>query len=158
MSLQTKRVYAPPRPEDGVRILVDRLWPRGLAKEAAAIDDWMRECAPSDRLRKWFKHDPAKWKEFKRRYFSELKNREKLLAPIRAAAGRKRVTLLFAAADPERNNAVALMEYLRLKKTPVSRKKKPAPGYVRRRTHGKRRAGKAAPARRRFSPRPKRRQ
>lgn len=156
MPLQAKRVYAPPRPEDGIRILVDRLWPRGLAKQAAAIDDWMRDCAPSDDLRQWFKHDPAKWKEFKRRYHAELKRKQALLAPIRVAARKKRVTLLFAAADPAHNNAVALIEYLRLKKPPASRKKTPAPERAGRRTRGKRRAAKAA-LRRRFSPRSTRR-
>lgn len=144
MSLQTKRVYAPPRPEDGVRILVDRLWPRGLTKQAAAVDDWIRECAPSDRLRKWFKHDRAKWKEFKRKYFTELKNKEAQLAPIRAAAKKKRVTLLFATTHLDRNNATALREYLGLKKAPVSRRKKPEPGTASRRApRKKRRADRA---------------
>ena len=112
MPLQVKRVYASPHHEDGLRILVDRLWPRGLAKEAAAIDEWVRECAPSDELRKWFAHDRAKWNEFKRRYSAELRSKEELLAPIRSMANEKRVTLLFAASDTECNNAVALMEYL----------------------------------------------
>lgn len=116
MPLQAKRVYDPPQRDDGLRILVDRLWPRGLSKEKAAIDEWIRECAPSDNLRKWFKHDPARWEGFKRRYFSELKDKEELLAPIRTSAKKKRVTLLFAASDAEHNNAVALMEYLGRKK------------------------------------------
>ena len=112
MPLRVKRVYAAPRRDDGVRILVDRLWPRGLAKDAAAIDQWVRDCAPSDGLRRWFAHDRVKWKEFKRRYFAELRRKPAALAPIRALAKSRRVTLLFAAADTECNNAVALMEYL----------------------------------------------
>ena len=99
MPLQVKRAYASPHHEDGLRILVDRLWPRGLAKEAAALDEWVRECAPSDALRKWFAHDRAKWNEFKRRYFAELRSKEELLAPIRCLANKKSVTLLFGASD-----------------------------------------------------------
>ncbi len=112
MPFQVKRVYASPYDEDGLRILVDRLWPRGLTKEDAVIDQWLRPCAPSNELRKWFAHDRARWKEFKRRYFAELKEKEELLAPIRALSKTKRVTLLFGASDIDRNNAVALMEYL----------------------------------------------
>lgn len=112
MPLRVKRVYAAPHRDDGVRILVDRLWPRGLAKDAAAIDQWVRDCAPSDKLRSWFAHDRERWPEFKRRYFAELRLKEASLAPIRALAKSRRVTLLFAAADTECNNAVALMEYL----------------------------------------------
>jgi uncharacterized protein YeaO (DUF488 family) len=125
MSLQVKRVYATPQPDDGLRILVDRLWPRGLAKEAAAIDEWVRECAPSDELRRWFAHDRMKWNEFKRKYFAELKRKEDLLSPIRASAKKERVTLLFGASDTECNNAVALMEYLSAKGPKVSNKGKP---------------------------------
>ncbi|MCK5482798.1 MAG: DUF488 family protein [Gemmatimonadetes bacterium] len=128
MPLQVKRVYVSPHPEDGLRILVDRLWPRGLAQEAAALDEWVRECAPSDELRKWFAHDRAKWSEFKRRYFAELRSKEELLATIRSMAEKGRVTLLFGASDTECNNAVALMEYLeavsekaRKRSTPVRR-------------------------------------
>ena len=111
MTLQIKRVYDSPGRDDGLRILVDRLWPRGLTKQDAAIDQWIRECAPSNELRKWFAHDPAKWEEFKQRYFAELRDKEELLAPIRALSGKQRVTLLFGASDVEHNNAVALMEY-----------------------------------------------
>lgn len=112
MPLRVKRVYASPDRNDGARILVDRLWPRGVTKEDAAIDQWLRECAPSAELRKWFGHDRAKWEEFKRRYFAELASKEELLAPIRALARKRHVTLLFGASDIECNNAVALMEYL----------------------------------------------
>ncbi len=111
--LQIKRVYDPPAPADGVRVLVDRLWPRGLSKEAAAVDEWVRECAPSDELRKWFAHDRAKWPEFKQRYFTELEQHEEAVGPLRTLAAKKRVTLLFGASDEECNNAVALKEYLR---------------------------------------------
>ena len=125
MSLQVKRVYTTPQPDDGLRILVDRLWPRGLAKEAAAVDEWVKECAPSVELRRWFAHERAKWNEFKRKYFAELKRKEDLLAPIRASSKKGRVTLLFGASDTECNNAVALMEYLKAKQPHVRNKRKP---------------------------------
>lgn len=112
MSIQVKRVYASPQSKDGLRILVDRLWPRGLRKQDAAIDQWLRECAPSSQLRTWFGHDRTRWKEFKRRYFAELKDKKDLLAALRSVARKRRLTLLFAAADSEHNNAVALAEYL----------------------------------------------
>jgi uncharacterized protein YeaO (DUF488 family) len=112
MPVQIKRVYDAPARQDGVRILVDRLWPRGLTKENAAIDQWAKECAPSNALRKWFAHDKTKWGEFKQRYFAELAGKEELLAPIRAMIRNKRVTLLFGATDMACNNAVALLEYL----------------------------------------------
>ena len=127
MPLQIKRVYDPPHRDDGLRILVDRLWPRGLTKQAAAIDQWIKECAPSNELRKWFAHDPAKWEEFRQRYFAELGSKEEQLVPIRALAGKQRVTLLFGAADLEHNNAVVLMEYLGAKESGTGRRKKPAP-------------------------------
>lgn len=116
MPYQVKRVYAAPHADDGVRILVDRLWPRGLTKQHAAIDQWLRDCAPSSGLRKWFGHDRTRWIEFKQRYFAELRGKEELLAPIRAQAAGTRITLLFGASDLECNNAVALMEYLRTTK------------------------------------------
>ncbi len=112
MSIQIKRVYEAANREDGVRILIDRLWPRGLSKDAAAIDLWLKDCAPSDGLRKWFAHDRTKWDEFKRRYFAELAAREEALEPIRSMDRAKRITLLYSAADTECNNAVALLEYL----------------------------------------------
>lgn len=112
MPLQVKRIHDAPQPEDGFRILVDRLWPRGISKEAAAIDSWMRECAPSDELRKWFAHDRSRWDAFRQKYFAELDSKQEVLAPIRHMAEDSQVTLLFAAADSECNNAVALLEYL----------------------------------------------
>ena len=127
MPFQVKRVYASPHGDDGLRILVDRLWPRGLTKQDAAIDQWLRTCAPTDELRKWFGHDRARWEEFKQRYFAELRLKEELLVPIRALAKKNRVTLLFGASDIECNNAVALMEYLGTKKPSKRHTGKPGP-------------------------------
>lgn len=109
-----KRVYAPPAGEDGERILVDRLWPRGISKDTAKIDTWRKDLAPSNELRRWFGHDPARWDEFRTRYRGELEAGgmlDHLRALVETAASR-RVTLLFAAADPEHNNAVALRAIL----------------------------------------------
>jgi len=111
MRLGVKRIYERPTAGDGRRILVDRLWPRGLSREKAGVDAWLRELAPSDALRKWFAHDPAKWPEFRRRYFAELKKKH-AAAAVREAAGGGPATLLFAARDEQHNNAVALREFL----------------------------------------------
>lgn len=110
--VKLKRIYDPPAPEDGRRVLIDRLWPRGLSKDEAGIDEWMKEIAPSDELRKWFGHDPARWEEFRRRYREELKTHGELLERLRSEARKGTVTLLFAAKDAERNNAVVLKEIL----------------------------------------------
>jgi GMP synthase (glutamine-hydrolysing) len=110
--LRTKRVQQAPAAPDGARFLVDRLWPRGVKKETLRLDGWLRDVAPSDALRRWFGHAPERWPEFRRRYFAELDRRADALQPILAAAARGPVTLLFAARDPERNNAVALRDYL----------------------------------------------
>jgi len=110
--IRTKRAYGPPAPQDGARFLVDRLWPRGLRKEDARIDGWLRDLAPTDALRRWFGHDPAKWSEFKRRYFAELDRKPEALRPLLEAARKGPVTLVFGARDPDHNNAVALKEYL----------------------------------------------
>ena len=110
--IRTKRVYDPPSGCDGRRILVDRLWPRGVAKDMAMIDEWLREIAPSTELRSWFGHDPQKWEEFRRRYAEELAGEQELLARLRAEASKGTVTLLFAAKDETHNNAVALKEML----------------------------------------------
>ena len=110
--LRLKRVYDPPAPGDGVRVLVDRLWPRGLTKKKAAVDHWMKEVAPSPQLRKWFGHDPDRWVEFKRRYKSELRQHKDLLAEIRKLNKQRSVTLLFGARDEEHNDAVVLREVL----------------------------------------------
>ena len=112
--IRTKRAYEQADPGDGVRILVDRMWPRGVSKEEAKIDVWLKEIAPSKELRKWFGHDPARWDEFSRHYAEELApvlpTLEKLLGFIERQ--NERVTLVFAAKDEEHNNAVALTEML----------------------------------------------
>ena len=110
--IKLKRVYDEPMAADGKRILVDRLWPRGIAKEKARIDEWLKEIAPSDELRKWFGHDPARWDEFRERYRRELEAKAELLSGLRKLAGKGTVTLLFAARDEEHNNAVVLKEML----------------------------------------------
>jgi uncharacterized protein YeaO (DUF488 family) len=110
--IRVKRVYDPASPDDGIRLLVDRLWPRGLNKSSVKLDAWLKDFAPSDDLRKWFGHDPARWNEFKRRYFVELDKVPTLRQVILPANGRRTVTLLFAARDLEHNNAIALKSYL----------------------------------------------
>jgi len=110
--VRIRRVYDEPAAEDGKRILVDRLWPRGISKETARIDEWLKEIAPSDELRKWFGHDPARWNEFRERYRRELEAKTELLDQLRELAKKETVTLLFAAKDEEHNNAVALKELL----------------------------------------------
>jgi uncharacterized protein YeaO (DUF488 family) len=107
-----KRVYEPAAKSDGFRLLVDRLWPRGLSKENAHIDLWLREIGPSTALRKWFNHDPARWAEFQRRYYAELKEKATLLATIKKHAKTKPVTLLYSAKDEQHNQAVALRNFL----------------------------------------------
>ncbi|NLE61139.1 MAG: DUF488 family protein [Planctomycetes bacterium] len=108
-----KRVYDPPKRDDGCRLLVDRLWPRGVKKDAAHLDGWAKDVAPSDGLRQWFGHEPAKWEEFRRRYFAELDHKpEAWRSIVDAEKRKKKVTLLFGARDSEHNNAVALKEYL----------------------------------------------
>jgi uncharacterized protein YeaO (DUF488 family) len=107
-----KRVYDSPSRGDGFRVLVDRLWPRGVKKEDAGLDLWLKEVAPSAELRKWYGHDAAKWDEFRKRYFEELKSHDKDIRGLLAEAEGGKLTLLYAAKDEERNNAVALKEYL----------------------------------------------
>ncbi len=110
--LRLKRVYDPPALDDGARFLVDRLWPRGQRKETLQLDGWLKDVAPSHALCGWFDHDPAKWLEFRRRYFAELAARAETLSPILQAAQHGNVALLFSARDAEHNNAVALADYL----------------------------------------------
>lgn len=112
MAIRLKRAYEPAEPGDGPRYLVERLWPRGVRKADLPLDAWLKEVSPSPALRTWFGHDPAKWEEFKRRYAAELRANEAALAPLRAAAGRETLTLVYAARDTERNSAVLLKEYL----------------------------------------------
>ena len=110
--IQIKRVYEPAGKSDGARFLVARLWPRGMKKEALKMDDWPKEVAPSDALRKWFNHDPGKWKEFQRRYRAELADKRESWQPLVDAAKEGNVTLLFSAHDLEHNNAVVLKNFL----------------------------------------------
>lgn len=110
--IKIKRVYAPPEPADGTRILADRLWPRGMTKEAARIDEWCKEIAPSSELRQWFGHDPAKWAEFRGRYRQELAAQVEQLARLRQLGQQGTVTLLFAARDAVHNHTVLLQEIL----------------------------------------------
>jgi len=113
MELRTRRAYDKLARGDGRRILVDRMWPRGVKKADADIDYWARDAAPSPELRKWFGHEPARWGEFRRRYFRELDANPEALAALREAmSGASRVTLVYAARDERCNNAVALAEYL----------------------------------------------
>jgi uncharacterized protein YeaO (DUF488 family) len=110
--LRLKRVYEPAARDDGTRVLIDRLWPRGLSKEKAAVDHWMKDIAPSAELRKWFGHDPDRWPEFRRRYMGELREKTALVDQIRDLARKHTVTLLFGAHDEEHNDAVVLHEVL----------------------------------------------
>jgi uncharacterized protein YeaO (DUF488 family) len=110
--VRLKRAYLPAAATDGTRILVDRLWPRGIRKSAAAIDLWIKDVAPSTALRKWFGHDPARWLEFRRRYAAEVRGHRDELAGLRALARRKTVTLVFAARDERHNDAVVLRDAL----------------------------------------------
>ncbi len=110
--IKIKRVYESPSDQDGFRVLVDRLWPRGLSKESAHVDMWFKEVAPSNNLRKWFSHDPKRWLEFKRRYQKELDENKDLVLRLKSLEKeKKKITLLFAAKDTEHNNAVFLQEY-----------------------------------------------
>ena len=110
--LRLKRIYEKADPADGERILVDRLWPRGLTKADAKLDEWLQHLAPSNDLRRWFGHDPALWVEFQKRYRKELENRAAELLSLRRRSRRGTVTLLYAAADAEHNNAAALKAIL----------------------------------------------
>ncbi len=112
--LKLKRVYEKPEKRDGKRILIDGLWPRGLTKEKAEIDIWMKEVAPSAGLRKWFSHDPKKWTEFKKRYREELKDKKEFLSRIKSLAKKGTVTILYGSKEERFNNANALKEFLRL--------------------------------------------
>jgi uncharacterized protein YeaO (DUF488 family) len=107
-----KRAYAAPAPADGARVLVDRLWPRGVSRERAALDEWMKEIAPSDALRRWFGHDPARWGEFRRRYAEELRARGSLVEALRARARLGPLTLVYGARDEAHNDAVVLRDVI----------------------------------------------
>ncbi len=111
--LKIKRAYDPYSPDDGKRILVDRLWPRGLKKDEARVDEWLKDLAPSTELRKWFGHDPVKWAEFKKRYRQELSTKSDLVKRVKAEARKGTVTLVFSAKDAEHSDAAFLKEFFR---------------------------------------------
>lgn len=111
-AIHIKRIYEEPNSADGFRILIDRLWPRGVKKEDAAIDLWAKEIAPSNDLRQWFNHEPEKWNEFKKRYFGELKDQQESVNLIIEKSHDSVITLLYGAKDEKHNNAIVLQEYL----------------------------------------------
>jgi uncharacterized protein YeaO (DUF488 family) len=113
MDIRLKRAYESPSPADGYRVLIDRLWPRGVSKAEAGLDEWAKELAPSAELRRWFGHDPERFAEFCRRYVSELRNERPRLAELRRRARRGRLTLVYSAHDIEHNDAVVIAEVLR---------------------------------------------
>lgn len=113
MRISVKRVYEPAAKSDGFRVLVDRLWPRGISKETVKLDLWLPDLGPSTALRQWFNHDPARWVEFQRRYHAELKKKTALLATITEQAKTRPVTLLYSAKDEQHNQAVALQGFLK---------------------------------------------
>jgi len=115
ITIKTKRIYEEPIKSDGFRILVDRLWPRGIRKDQAQVDVWYKDIAPSDALRQWFGHEPARWDEFKRRYVKELQDKDDNIESIIAKRSGKRVTLLYGAKDEQHNNAVVLKEFIERK-------------------------------------------
>lgn len=112
MQIFIKRAYDDPNSKDGLRILVDRLWPRGLSKEKAEIDVWLKSVSPSNELRKWYQHDAEKWPEFKQRYFAELDSAHEAVDALLGYVKKRNVTFIYAAKEPEHNNAVALKEYI----------------------------------------------
>jgi uncharacterized protein YeaO (DUF488 family) len=110
--IRLKRAYEPASKEDGLRVLVERLWPHGVSKQKAQIDLWLKDPAPSTELRQWYGHDPARWPQFRKRYRAELRRQGDVLAPLRYVARERSVTFVFAAGDEGRNSAVALKEFL----------------------------------------------
>lgn len=110
--IRLKRVYETPEKSDGKRILVDRLWPRGISKEKGEIDGWLKDVAPSNELRTWFNHDPKKWEDFKKKYKEELKEKKELIDQLREQAKQQTITLLYGAKDTEHNQAIVLLEVL----------------------------------------------
>jgi uncharacterized protein YeaO (DUF488 family) len=112
MAIKIKRVYEPPSGDDGYRVMVDRLWPRGVGRDAAAVDAWLPEIAPTADLRRWFGHRPERWEEFRDRYRQELQGAGELVAALRDRAARGPVTLIYGARDPQHNNAVVLRQVL----------------------------------------------
>ena len=124
MSVRLKRAYEPPAPSDGYRVLIDRLWPRGVARANARLDEWARELAPSTELRRWFGHDPARFAEFRQRYVEELSAQEEKLRELRGRARNTTLTLVYGARDTEHNDAVVLAELLRAETLPTSAEEK----------------------------------
>ncbi len=114
MKIKIKRVYEKPEKEDGCRILVDRLWPRGLTKEKASVDLWLKDIAPSTELRKWFDHDPDKWYQFRKRYLEELSKNKEQVSLLKEQMGKGMVTLVYGTKDEEHNEALVLKEYFSL--------------------------------------------
>ena len=112
MNIKIKRAYEPSHEDDGVRILVDRLWPRGLTKEKAGVDLWLKEIAPSTELRKWFAHDPDKWKSFRGRYETEIRHNDDLIKVLKDKARKGTVTLIYGARDEKHNEALVLKQFL----------------------------------------------
>ena len=110
--LKVKRLYDEKSTQDGMRILVDRVWPHGVKKEDFDYDEWYKELAPSTELRKWFDHDPEKWDDFKKKYFKELKKQDKLLEEIKGKSDGHNVTLIYGAKDEEHNQAIVIKEYI----------------------------------------------
>jgi uncharacterized protein YeaO (DUF488 family) len=123
--VQIKRIHEPRCAQDGLRVLVDRLWPRGISKERAALDEWRADLAPSTALRKWFAHDPRRWPEFRQRYRAELRAHAALLQSLRDRAAQQRVTLLYAARDPRTNHALVLRNVLRATAPAAKRARRP---------------------------------
>lgn len=123
--IRIKRVYEPVEPADGKRFLVERLWPRGIRKESLRMTGWIKDAAPSHALRRWFSHDPARWREFQRRYRAELRGHREALRPLLEAAAGGDVTLLFSSHDLEHNNAVVLQDFLQEQLAPARKRKPP---------------------------------
>jgi len=115
MPIKLKRVYEKPEESDGQRVLVERLWPRGLSKEKARVDLWLKDAAPSTELRKWFNHETSKWEEFKKRYFAELDANPEVLKSILEMLGNETLTFVFASKEQTYNNSAALREYLEMR-------------------------------------------
>ena len=138
MDVQIRRAYDQPRRGDGYRVLVDRVWPRGVSKDDLKLDEWRKEIAPSTRLRKWFGHDPERWAGFQERYFAELELKQDAVRDLVKRARQGRITLVYGARDPEHNQAVALGAYLRARAAGRQPRVHPEPSRLRGRSawHG----------------------
>jgi uncharacterized protein YeaO (DUF488 family) len=134
--VKLKRAYDPVSSSDGIRLLVERLWPRGLSKDKLKLDGWIRDVGPTTELRKWFGHDPAKWSQFRSRYFRELDSRPESWQQIASLSRGRTVTLVYSSHDEEHNNAVALREYLQAKARRRPRPRQSKPVHPRHRVSG----------------------